>query len=160
MAGSYQDAVAKFRRDLIERSLLEADGNQNRAAALLNISRQALAYLLPFLWCFNEALIGEGSPAAIAYVIVTALAASFLLARGMQIFRIRKPRDVAVAVLLFVAAVVVGSSTVWLGPESAASLAVEEPGSICDESSSNARARACRSENRSASRDMAGTSSA
>ena len=44
MAGSYQDAVAKFRRDLIERSLLEAEGNQNRAAALLNMSRQALAY--------------------------------------------------------------------------------------------------------------------
>ncbi|HUP49131.1 MAG TPA: sigma 54-interacting transcriptional regulator [Thermoanaerobaculia bacterium] len=44
MAGSYQDAVARFRRDLIEKSLLEAAGNQNRAAALLNMSRQALAY--------------------------------------------------------------------------------------------------------------------
>jgi transcriptional regulator with GAF, ATPase, and Fis domain len=44
MAGSYQDAVARFRRDLIERSLLEADGNQNKAASLLNMSRQALAY--------------------------------------------------------------------------------------------------------------------
>jgi two-component system NtrC family response regulator len=44
MVGSYQDAVARFRRDLIEKSLLEAAGNQNRAAALLNISRQALAY--------------------------------------------------------------------------------------------------------------------
>ncbi|HVS30485.1 MAG TPA: sigma 54-interacting transcriptional regulator [Thermoanaerobaculia bacterium] len=43
-AGSYQDAVTRFRRDLIEKSLLEAAGNQNRAAALLNISRQALAY--------------------------------------------------------------------------------------------------------------------
>ena len=43
-AGSYQDAVARFRRDLIERSLLEVGGNQNRAAAMLRISRQALAY--------------------------------------------------------------------------------------------------------------------
>ncbi len=43
-AGSYQDAVARFRRELIERSLLEAKGNQNRAAALLKMSRQALAY--------------------------------------------------------------------------------------------------------------------
>ena len=41
---SYQDAVTRFRRDLIERSLVEAMGNQNRAASLLNISRQALAY--------------------------------------------------------------------------------------------------------------------
>ena len=44
VAGSYQDAVARFKRDLIERSLLHAKGNQNRAAALLKMSRQALAY--------------------------------------------------------------------------------------------------------------------
>ena len=42
--GSYQEAVARFRRDLIEKSLAEAMGNQNRAATMLNISRQALAY--------------------------------------------------------------------------------------------------------------------
>ncbi|PYQ48603.1 MAG: hypothetical protein DMF59_15530, partial [Acidobacteria bacterium] len=42
--GSYQDAVARFRRDLIEKSLAQADGNQNQAAAMLKISRQALAY--------------------------------------------------------------------------------------------------------------------
>src|SRR5213596_2115252 len=30
--GSYQDAVTRFRRDLIEKSLLQANGNQNRAA--------------------------------------------------------------------------------------------------------------------------------
>ena len=44
IAGSYQDAVARFKRDLIERSLLDARGNQNRAAASLKMSRQALAY--------------------------------------------------------------------------------------------------------------------
>ncbi|HYI13410.1 MAG TPA: sigma 54-interacting transcriptional regulator [Thermoanaerobaculia bacterium] len=43
-AGSYQHAVTRFKRDLIEKSLLEAQGNQNRAAALLKMSRQALAY--------------------------------------------------------------------------------------------------------------------
>src|SRR5262249_1353659 len=42
--GSYQDAVTRFRRDLIEKSLLQANGNQNRAAQMLRISRQALAY--------------------------------------------------------------------------------------------------------------------
>ena len=41
---SYQDAVTRFRRDLIEKSLVQANGNQNRAAASLNMSRQALAY--------------------------------------------------------------------------------------------------------------------
>jgi transcriptional regulator with PAS, ATPase and Fis domain len=42
--GSYQDAVACFRRELIEKSLAQANGNQNQAASLLKISRQALAY--------------------------------------------------------------------------------------------------------------------
>ena len=44
VAGSYQDSVARFKRDLIERSLVQVNGNQNRAAAMLKISRQALAY--------------------------------------------------------------------------------------------------------------------
>jgi DNA-binding NtrC family response regulator len=43
-AGSYQQAVARFKRDLIERSLLESAGNQNKTAAALKMSRQALAY--------------------------------------------------------------------------------------------------------------------
>jgi two-component system NtrC family response regulator len=43
-AGSYQHSVERFRRELITRSLAEADGNQNRAAAMLRMSRQALAY--------------------------------------------------------------------------------------------------------------------
>jgi len=42
--GSYQDAVARFRRELIEKSLQQANGNQNQAAAMLKMSRQALAY--------------------------------------------------------------------------------------------------------------------
>src|ERR1043165_1733830 len=44
IAGSYPDAVARFKRDLIEGALLQANGNQNRAAAMLKISRQALGY--------------------------------------------------------------------------------------------------------------------
>jgi DNA-binding NtrC family response regulator len=55
-AGSYQDAVTRFKRDLIERSLIEARGNQNRAAAMLKISRQALAYQIRELGIMVERL--------------------------------------------------------------------------------------------------------
>ncbi len=44
VAGSYQDAVSRFKRDLIERALQQSNGNQNRAATILKMSRQALAY--------------------------------------------------------------------------------------------------------------------
>ncbi len=43
-AGTYYDEVTRFRRTLVERSLSEAAGNQNRAAKILGISRQSLAY--------------------------------------------------------------------------------------------------------------------
>ena len=43
-ASSYHDALTRFRRELIERSLAQVKGNQNQAATLLKISRQALAY--------------------------------------------------------------------------------------------------------------------
>jgi DNA-binding NtrC family response regulator/tetratricopeptide (TPR) repeat protein len=44
ISGAYHDEVARFRRELIERSLDEAGGNQNQAATALSMSRQALAY--------------------------------------------------------------------------------------------------------------------
>jgi DNA-binding NtrC family response regulator len=43
-SGSYQDAVIRFKRDLIENALTQSNGNQNRAASMLKISRQALGY--------------------------------------------------------------------------------------------------------------------
>jgi transcriptional regulator with PAS, ATPase and Fis domain len=43
-ASGYQEAVIHFRKSLIERSLNETRGNQNRAAKMLGMSRQALAY--------------------------------------------------------------------------------------------------------------------
>ncbi|MEO8218425.1 MAG: sigma 54-interacting transcriptional regulator [Acidobacteriota bacterium] len=43
-AGSYFEELDKFRRTLIEGSLAQAAGNQNQAAKLLGMSRQALAY--------------------------------------------------------------------------------------------------------------------
>jgi len=56
---SYQDAVTRFRRDLIEKSLLQANGNQNRAAASLNMSRQALAYQIRELGILVRANVTE-----------------------------------------------------------------------------------------------------
>ncbi len=81
-----------------------------------------VAYFMPFLWCYNEAFILQGSPLAIGYAVITALVGAFLLARGVQTFRADRPRDVAVGTLLTVGAVAVGGSTVWFGQESVAAL--------------------------------------
>ena len=49
----------------------------------------AVAYLLPFLWCYNDALILQGSPLAIVLVLATSLVGVLLLAEGMQAIRLR-----------------------------------------------------------------------
>ncbi|HEX7190719.1 MAG TPA: sigma 54-interacting transcriptional regulator [Thermoanaerobaculia bacterium] len=53
-SGSYQDAVMRFKRDLIENALSQSNGNQNRAASILKISRQALGYQIRELGILTE----------------------------------------------------------------------------------------------------------
>jgi DNA-binding NtrC family response regulator len=43
-SGTYFEELTRFRKSLVERSLEQAQGNQNQAAKLLGMSRQALAY--------------------------------------------------------------------------------------------------------------------
>src|SRR5690554_6670887 len=88
----------------------------------------AVAYLLPFLWCYNEALVLVGSPVEIVYVAVTSVVAAFLLARGAQIFRARKAREFSLGLLMFIATLVVGGRTVWIGAQNPATLAVAAGG--------------------------------
>ncbi len=82
-----------------------------------------VAYLLPFLWCYNEALILDGTPLAIFYAVSTALLAALLIAEGMQYTRAHELRLTLIGLLLFVAALAVGSSTIWLGTEAIANVA-------------------------------------
>jgi len=42
--GSFFEEITRFRKDLVEKSLTEANGNQSQAAKMLGMSRQALAY--------------------------------------------------------------------------------------------------------------------
>lgn len=58
-AGSYQQAVESFKRELIARSLAAAEGNQNRAAAMLRMSRQALAYQIRELGILVRDVVGR-----------------------------------------------------------------------------------------------------
>ena len=78
----------------------------------------AIAYLLPFLWCFNPALILDGSPVEIVYAIGTALIGALLITQGMQWTRLTVARELALGVALFVGAVAVGGSTIWFGADS------------------------------------------
>src|SRR5690606_16668458 len=80
------------------------------------------AYLMPFLWCYNEAFILDGSPLAIAYALVTALIGALLIARAAHTTRVDNAKSAIVGLTMFAAAIGVGGSTVWLGAESVLTL--------------------------------------
>ncbi len=80
------------------------------------------AYLLPFLWAFNPAILLDGGWLAIGYALATCLAAGYILGR-MAVVAGRGIAGRLHAGLLFALALASGSATVWTGPDSALSLA-------------------------------------
>jgi TRAP-type uncharacterized transport system fused permease subunit len=84
----------------------------------------ALAYVLPFLWCYNAAFILEGPLLEIAYAVVTALVGALLIARGLQPTRLGDARELALSIAYVAAAVVVGGATIWFGSASAVNLSL------------------------------------
>ena len=75
------------------------------------------AYLLPFFWVFNPAILLDGSITAIALAILSVLAAALMLAQAA--FHLGQPgaAEKGIGLLLFVVMLVVGSSTLWIGQE-------------------------------------------
>ena len=75
------------------------------------------AYLLPFLWAFNPAVLLDGSWQAVCYTLLTCIAAGLLLGR-MNVGSGRSAVTSRFETLLwFGAALGVGSATLWIGPK-------------------------------------------
>jgi TRAP transporter 4TM/12TM fusion protein len=77
-----------------------------------------IAYLLPFLWVFNPALIMDASPLAIVLAVLSCAVSAWMLARAVQNFG---TRSIAAAIWiagLLIGALAIGTSTLWLGQES------------------------------------------
>jgi len=83
----------------------------------VGVQLAAVAYLLPFLWSYNEALLLQSSLLANVYAVGTALVAALLIARALQTAAAGTKKAVVTGVLLFGGALAIGSSTVWLGDE-------------------------------------------
>lgn len=76
-----------------------------------------VAYLLPFLWIYNPALVFHGSWLAIAYVFVTAGAGVWLLGKAMHGGGIAGQSHPLLVVALAAGGLAIGGATLWLGPE-------------------------------------------
>ncbi|MFT7573563.1 MAG: TRAP transporter 4TM/12TM fusion protein [Paracoccaceae bacterium] len=94
----------------------------------IGVQLAATAYLLPYLWAFNPALLLEGTTTAIIYGVTTAIAAGFLLAHSVTVLGTGNVIGWLSAIGMYVAALTVGSSTIWLGVENPLTLAVAAGG--------------------------------
>lgn len=98
-----------------------AESNMWRTS-IAGLKLAASAYLLPFLLVFNPALIGQGSALAVAIAAVTAIVSGAVLAYAIEGIGRSGLAGAAVSVFLFASAIVIGSATVWAGPENALAL--------------------------------------
>ena len=94
----------------------------------VGVQLAAVAYLLPFLWSYNEALLLQSSTVANVYAVGTALVAALLIAKALQTAAGGTTTAVVNGVLLFGGALAIGSSTVWLGEEAALTMAAAAVG--------------------------------
>lgn len=97
-------------------------GSDMWRTGLVGVQLAAAAYLLPFLWMFNPALVMQGSWQAVVYVTLTAAVAGFLLAEAAVRFGDPSLAGKGRSAALFASAVAVATATLWIGPESALTL--------------------------------------
>jgi TRAP transporter 4TM/12TM fusion protein len=93
-------------------------GSNMWITGLVGVQLAAAAYLLPFLWVYNPALIFIGTPTAITLAIVSAAVAAWMLARALQDFNASSLLGMVWASVLLVLTLLIGASTIWLGTES------------------------------------------
>ena len=84
----------------------------------------AVAFLIPFVWAYDPALLLDGSPLAVAVVIATTLGAVMLIARGQELLGRRDAGSRLRSLAMAAGVVVVGTSPIWLGGESVLALAL------------------------------------
>ena len=93
-------------------------GSDMWRTGLVGVKLAVVAYLMPFLWAFNPALILDGTPMAIVLAVSSATVAAWMLARALQGFAAGSLIGAVSVATLIVAALLIGSSTIWLGHES------------------------------------------
>jgi TRAP transporter 4TM/12TM fusion protein len=96
----------------------------------IGVQLAATAYLLPYLWAFNPALLLDGSIIAITYAIATAISGGFLLAHSVTVLGLGGAAGWLSAIGMYIACLIVGSSTIWLGAENPTNIAVAIGGMV------------------------------
>jgi TRAP-type uncharacterized transport system fused permease subunit len=92
-------------------------GSDMWRTGLVGMQLAAPAYLMPFLWAYNPAILLDGTPVAVAYAIVSIIIAGWMLALALPTF-LGDAKEKLLATFLLVGTAFIGGSTVWFGQES------------------------------------------
>ncbi len=103
-------------------------GSDMWRTGIVGVQLAAAAYLLPFLWVFNPALIMQGTIPAIIYAVLTATCAGYLICESIVSFGRGGAAGRLLGLFYFAATLIVGSGTLWVGPESPLGLVVAAVG--------------------------------
>ena len=76
------------------------------------------AYLLPFLFVFNDSLLFKGSGFEILLIFLTCLVSGLILAHALRDKIVNSIKDLLFWLFYLLCALLVGSSTLWLGSDS------------------------------------------
>jgi TRAP transporter 4TM/12TM fusion protein len=88
----------------------------------------AVAFLLPFVWAYDSALLLEGSWFGILVVTCTTAAAILLITKGVESVRSRSVWGFAYGAALTATVVAIGTAPIWMGGESPWALAAGATG--------------------------------
>ena len=91
---------------------------------LVGMQLAAAAYLLPFLWVFNPALVMQGSAPEVIYVTATACVAGFLIVQALANSTDPGTLPKLLALFYLACTLAIGSATLWLGADSPLTLLV------------------------------------
>ena len=82
---------------------------------LVGLQLAVAAFLMPFLWAFNPALLAQGSWVEIGLAAATCIVAGILVGQ-MSMVMGRSSLGTLGGFCFLIAAIVVGSATLWIGP--------------------------------------------
>jgi TRAP-type uncharacterized transport system fused permease subunit len=75
----------------------------------------ASGYLMPFLFIYNPAILGQGTVVEIGIAAVTAIMSAWVLAYAVEGSGRRPMPELARSAVLFAASIAIGAAPVWLG---------------------------------------------
>lgn len=93
-------------------------GSNMWITGLVGVQLAAAAYLLPFLWIYNPALLFIGTWQEITLVILSAAVGAWMLARAIQEFNARTAIGSLYPAALLAGSLAIGSATIWIGKTS------------------------------------------